>query len=233
MNLIHISAINESVELGQSLNLRYRHVGVRWVDNSRLKCHGPGSPLYHEAMKVVSGNHVWPKKFLLANKVVLSGPKFSIYSIPERKYVIGSPINWHKPTLVNEISRPGGQDITVNEVEYIERGFILTAPRFRVYGHWLLDFFIRLLLIKEYRLEYGEDIPVLSRKIPPWAWPFVYAAGLYSAIKEYDNHENILLDEAIIPLAPKDGALYSQFALKKYFRSFEGLFVFFSGWRAS
>ncbi|MDN6336760.1 MAG: glycosyltransferase family 61 protein [Halomonas sp.] len=217
MNTLHISShANKEAELNTD-SLFYQEIDKPWADKAELSCSGPGAPVYYTALGRTAHINAWPKRLLIAQQLLLTGPRFTMYSLPEKQYILGSSVNWHVPMLESDLSDPAISHAKVSELCYLERGIVLTAPGFRVYGHWLLDFLPRLVLAKKYLDRFEEKVPIITRKIPPWAWPFIDALSLRDAISEYDKHRGIVLGEAVVPLAPKEGEVYSESALFEAF----------------
>lgn len=217
MNTLKISSHAKKEAGGKADSLFYQEVDNLWADKEKLSCSGPGAPAYYKVLGRSAHIKAWPKRLLIAQQLLLTGPRFTMYSLPERQYILGSSVNWHAPLLESDLSDPSISHAKVSDLCYLERGIVLTAPGFRVYGHWLLDFLPRLVLAKKYLDRSEEKVPIITRKIPHWAWPFIDALSLRDDISEHDKYRGVVLGEAIVPLAPKEGEVYSESALFEAF----------------
>ncbi|WP_396621488.1 glycosyltransferase family 61 protein [Marinobacter sp. W-8] len=206
----------ESASLKAPLQFDYFDIGEHWRDEP-VASFDPGSiGEYQSAVDRFSrGPGIWPRRLLKAEDLLVFGPRCMLLSARHRVLIGGSPLNWHPPHLEADFREFAKQDL--GKLKFFDEAVVLPTPGFGVYGHWLLDFFPRLLLIREFLSSVDREIPVLSRPVPKWARKFIEYAGLEGVIKEYDKEVPFQIRHAYLPLVAKDGMVYSSECLRESF----------------
>lgn len=158
---------------------------------------------------------VWREAIAAINNCLIAGENCAVIPLKLGRPVWGSSLNWTPQLLssarTEELISRATAPTTVTEA------ILLHAPGFRMFGHWLLDFVPRLLTIRRFIVRAGA-LPVLCRRMPPWAWPFIESVGLKDLIRQYPDDEALSVGKLYIPLMRKSGAVCSSSMLRESFR---------------
>lgn len=170
----------------------------------------------------------WIKKIVLIADTSVYANQCLMYSWLNSSYLVGDALNWiprNCPTdhPHNILSNPSASG---NYTSFAE-GIIFQSRGFRVYGHWLLDYLPRLLLIKEYCKSF-PDLPIIVRNIPQWAKVFIYRLGITNPIVNIPQGGEFRISLLHIPLIMKEGSAYFEPLLAESFFTIRQLFASFN-----
>ena len=214
-NIFSAHAFEKYDSLGFS-KFEYIEAGAPWNDQSDLFLDEATSEQYKSASEdFIICPKVWPRRLLKTDDLMVLGPRCMLLSARHKSLITGYPLNWHWPHLESDFNNFTKQDL--GGLVFFQEAIVLPTPGFRVYGHWLLDFLPRLLLTFDFFKSIGREMPIVSRFVPPWAKKFIEYSGLGGIVKEYDNNVPFHIENAYLPLVPKDGMFYSSACLKECF----------------
>jgi len=202
------------------------------LSNQILDTHNPSSVTessshdYINALK--KSNKIrpasWRKTIVALPDVLISLNQCLMYSFEKQRYIVGDSVNWAVSKCPRELpSASSLQSSSDNRLEILDNAFILQAPGFAVYGHWLLDFVPRILLIKEMS-KYLPSIPIIVRSMPVWAQEIVTRLDVTNPIVLIPAEMNIYAKNLFIPLFMKQGYVYCEEILKESFSVLRDLF---------
>lgn len=159
----------------------------------------------------------WIKKVVLSTDTSVYASQCLIYSWPNACFLTGSALNWNARNCPVERPQNIANNSNLNDkYASISEGIIFQSRGFNVYGHWLLDYLPRLLLIQEYCKEF-PDLPIIIRSIPRWAKDFILRLGIQNPIIRVPQGGEIHVKLLHIPLIMKEGSVYYEPSLAESF----------------
>jgi hypothetical protein len=166
----------------------------------------------------------WFKKVVLSIDTSVYANQCLLYSWPNSSYLVGSSLNWSPRKCPSEHPTNKSSYSQSNDIfDSINEGIILQSRGFNVYGHWLLDYLPRLLIIKEY-CNACPDLPIIVRNIPVWAKDFMLRLGITNPILSVPAGGELRVKLLHIPLIMKEGFAYYEPMLAKSFFTIRRLF---------
>lgn len=169
----------------------------------------------------------WIRKVVLSIDTSIYANQCLLYSWPNSSYLVGSSLNWSPRNCPSVHPAYKSTDSQSNDIfDLINEGIILQSRGFNVYGHWLLDFLPRLLIIKEYCNDY-PNLPIIVRNIPVWARGFMRRLGISNPILSVPAGGELRVKLLHIPLIMKEGFAYYEPMLAKSFFTIRRLFNYY------
>lgn len=202
------------------------------LSNQILDTHNPSCVIESSSQDYISQLQIannrrpasWHKTIVGLPDILISLNQCLMYSFEKQRYVIGDSVNWAVSKCPKELP-PASSLLSSSDsrLEILDYAFILQAPGFAVYGHWLLDFVPRILLIKEIS-KYHPSIPIIVRSMPVWAQEIVARLDVTNPIVSVPAEINIYAKNLFIPLFMKQGYVYCEEILKESFSVLTNLF---------
>jgi len=202
------------------------------LGNQILDTHNPSSVIESSSQDYIdalirsnkSRPASWRKTIVALPDVLVSHNQCLMYSLEKQRYIVGDSVNWAVSKCPKELP-PASSLLPSSDsrLHILDSAFILQAPGFAVYGHWLLDFVPRILLIKEMS-RYLPSIPIVVRSMPVWAHEVIARLDVTNPIVSVPAESNIYARNLFIPLFMKQGYVYCEEILKESFSVLRNLF---------
>lgn len=166
----------------------------------------------------------WMKRIILSTDTSVYANQCRLYSWPNSCYLVGSCLNWNVRKCPTDHPTASHNLDSNDKYASIDEGIVFQSRGFKVYGHWLLDYLPRLLMIKEYCND-RPGLPIIIRNIPRWGKTFMLRLGITNPIVSVPEGGELRVKLLHIPLIMKEGSMYYEPTLAKSFAAIRQIFV--------